>query len=594
MPMKTPLIAGCILAALFGCAKKPLTPVTPWADIANDSLCFFTTSSDAGDLKVCYIFDWDDGSMTTTDYYASGDTCFCPHEFTDTRVHYIRVRTRNEKGVASGWSPSLRFRLSEPPRLADTIFGLPRWAVDRWYRASVRVTDPDGDSVAVRFVWGDLPAAAWSSFVPSGSVISDSCKWSVIGPHTVQVILKDKGCTVTRSTAAKNVSVSQMAIVWSTIDAELMYEGTPTLGLIDGEPVLYCAEYDGALDCYTLDGRRLWSSPVPGTAGYAASLSADGSRLYPATACDTGIVCLDSRTGRRLWSLASCGDACCTPAIGPDGAIYVVTTPAWDSDYLRRVHDFGDSARVEWSLFLGVASPVDKGAVVGRDGTVYAVGYDHLHQCSFLVAVDSNGDVLWEDSARIQIGGTPVIDGQDRILVADLNGGIYCYNPDGSLAWCVATEGLCPGSTAIGIDDQVIVTTDELACIRNFDSHGNERWTSSGELDLQGWNTPCVTKDSTVIAFDEGSGYVYEIDDDGRTLWEFSIYDSLYYDKHRPKRLDGEGYTSPAIGPNGDLYVTIEEGLVCIAHGGLKLASTAWPTYKHDNAHSGWAGRQQR
>ena len=26
----------------------------------------------------------------------------------------------------------------------------------------------------------------------------------------------------------------------------------------------------------------------------------------------------------------------------------------------------------------------------------------------------------------------------------------------------------------------------------------------------------------------------------------------------------------------------------------LRMANTAWPTYNHDNAHSGWAGRQQR
>ena len=159
-------IAICLVVALVGCARKPLTPVTPWADLADDSLSFFTTSTDPGGLKVCYVFDWGDGSTTTTDYLMSGDTGYCSHEFADTRVHYVRVMSRNEKGAHSGWSPSLRFRLSQPPQLADTICGLRCGAVDRWYHASVRVTDPDGDSVAVRFVWGDLPAGSWSTFVP--------------------------------------------------------------------------------------------------------------------------------------------------------------------------------------------------------------------------------------------------------------------------------------------------------------------------------------------------------------------------------------------------------------------------------------------
>ncbi|GEM_PF-1680374 len=591
MRRKTLLIAGCIMAALFACAKPPLTPTAPWTDIVDDSLFFLVASTDPGGLGLEYTFDWGDGQTSTTRRYSSGETAYVRRSFEDPGWRDIRVRARNENGKSSAWSPSLRFRKSKPPVVSDdSIGGMVRWAVNRWYHASVRVTDPDGDSVAVKFIWGDIGNGNWTAPAPSGSVITDSCLWSVIGPHTIAVVARDQGGMVARLDVEKNVNVSQMAVVWLTSE-DLIYEGTPTLGQIDGEPVIYCVEFDGALDCYALSGQQRWSSPLPGTTGYAASLSADGSRLYVTTDPDTGIVCLDSRTGRRLWGLDECTDACCTPALGPGGTIYVVTTPPWDADYLHRVRDFGDSAKVEWSLFLGVASPVDKGAAVGRNGTVYAVGYDDQQQCSFLVAVDSNGTVLWKDSARIQIGGTPVIDSQDRILVADLNGGLYCYNPDGTLAWSTATEGLCPMSTAVGTDDQVIVTTDELTIIRNYDSHGNERWASSSELDLQGWNTPCIAEDSTVIAFDGSSGYLYGIDDAGLTLWEFSIYDSLCGDRRRALRPEAD-FGSPLIGPNGDLYLTIEDGLVCIAHGGLKLANTAWPTYNHDNAHSGWAGRQ--
>jgi hypothetical protein len=32
----------------------------------------------------------------------------------------------------------------------------------------------------------------------------------------------------------------------------------------------------------------------------------------------------------------------------------------------------------------------------------------------------------------------------------------------------------------------------------------------------------------------------------------------------------------------------------CVAIGKARLANTAWPTYNHDNARSGWAGRPQR
>lgn len=578
-----------LIAALVGCAKKaPLTPVTPWADVANDSLCFFTISTDPGGLKVCYVFDWGDGDTTTTGYFLSDDTGYCLHEFTDTRVRYIRTKARNEKGVESGWSPSLRFRQSEPPQLADTIFGLPRWAADRWYHASVRVTDPDADSVAVKLVWDDSLATGWSALVPSGGTVRDSCKWSTTGPHTVRVVLRDKGCTVSRPGAVKTVSVSRMAVIWENYDEGLYYSATPTLGSLNGEPVLYGVSIDEALDCFTLNGRRLWSAPLGcEPSGYAPSLTTDGERLYLAC-CDSGLFCLDARTGKKIWSLALADPAYCTPAIGPDNAIYVVAS-YWTRE-LCRVRDCGDSGVVEWSIPLGDMAAIDDGAVVGRNGNIYAVGYDCLSECSFLVAVDTAGNVLWKDSARIQSGDIPVIDGRDRVVVADWNC-VYCFNPDGSLAWSAPTDELCANSTAIGRNDEVIVTDDNgnVLCL---DANGSQRWSLA--LHTSGENTPCVAEDSTIIVYDV-SGHVYGVGDDGGLLWDFSIFDSLGLDRRLPRRLEGDGYTSPVIGPNGDLYLADDCcGLMCIAHGGLRMANTAWPTYNHDAARSGWAGRQWR
>ncbi len=580
------LVLFCV-SAFLGCASKPLTPTTPWPDLADDALGFFTTSTDPGGLKVCYVFDWGEGATTTTDYFESGDTGYCNHQFSDTRVHHIRVMARNEKGANSGWSPSLSFRLSHPPQLVDTIAGLSRWAVDRWYRVSVRVTDPDGDSVAVRFIWGDLPAAGWSTFRPSGSVITDSCKWSVMGPHTVGVVLRDKGGTLSCPSAVETVSVSGMAIVWNNFDGPLCYSSTPTLGSLNGEPVFYGVSYDEALDCLTLDGRLLWTAPLGcEPAGYAPSLAADGQRLYLSCA-DSGLFCVDARTGRKIWSVVLPDPADCTPAIGPDNAIYVVGS-YWTRE-LNRIVDCGDSGFVEWSIPLGDMGEIEDGAVVGRNGNVYAMGYSCLSEYSFLVAADTAGHVLWMDSTRIKEGGIPVIDGRDRVLVPDWVGNVYCYNPDGSLAWCAPTGGLCQTSTAVGPNDEVIVT-DLDGNVTCLDANGSQQW--SCPLGTSGDNTPCITQDSAIIVYDV-SGYIYGVGNEGLLLWSFSIWDSLGLDKRQPRECEGDGYTSPVIGPNGDLYLAdCDCGMMCIAHGGLKLANTAWPTYNHDNAHSGWAGRQ--
>ena len=574
-------------SALVGCGRKPLTPAAPWTDVVNDSLYFLATTTDPNGLQLEYLFDWGDGQLArTTRRYKSGETAYIRHSFADPAWCDVRVQASNEKGRSSAWSPPLRFRKSHAPVIGDdTICGPVRWAANRWYHASVKVTDADGDSVSVKFEWDGDKGGAWTRFGPSGSVIADSFLWTTAGPHAVSVVARDKGNMMARPEAAKSVNVSGMAVIWDTYEEELYCDGSPTLGSIDGEPVLYCV--GGEVYCVGLDGRVRWRTSLD-AGSYASSLSADGSRLY-LNDYTSGLVCLDARTGEPVWSLLS-GGGDGTPALGPDGSIYTVTSPEWVCD-LNRVRDCGDSALVVWTLTVGDWGPTDNQVAIGRDGTVYAVGYDVLSSCSFLVALDSNGAVLWKDSARIQIGGTPVIDSRDRIIVTDQSGGLYCFNRDGSLAWSASTEPLWTDPAAVGWNDEVIVIDgdDRIKC---FDSAGRERWTSAISLNSYS-NTPCVAQDSTIIAVDP-SGYACCFGNAGQTLWEFSVWDSLGYDKRRVKRLDGNGYTSPVIGPNGDLYVATGDMLVCIAHGGLKMANTAWPTYNHDNAHSGWAGRQQR
>ena len=576
MLRRTIFSVGCLVFALTGCAKKPLTPVTSWADVVNDSLGFFTTSTDPGDQKVCYTFDWGDGSKTTTDYCTSGDTCCCSHEFSDTRAHYVKVRARNEKGAESPWSPYLKFQPSQAPYLADTIAGLRRWAADRWYHTSIRVRDPDGDSVAVKFVWDDQPAASWSSFLPSGSVVADSCRWTTTGLHSLRLVLRDKGHTFSRPSEVKTVSVSSLAIIWHNCDGERSYSATPTLGSIDGEPVLFCISDVATVDCYYLDGRLRWSVPITEGTEYAASLSPDGSHLY---VMDYGLICLDTRSGLKRW--VQYFGAPATAAVGPGGIIHVI-----EDNHLYRIRDCGDSSVYANSELPSNYDYTQNGVVVGRNGTAYVTGLDGFDR-TILVAVDSAGSILWQDSSHITQGGHPVIDSQDRVVITD-ECGVVCFNTDGTLAWSVRTSELCPNSTVIGSDDQIVVT---LVCgwVMGYDSSGRVLWTSTVGVD--GWNTPCVARDSTLILSDAQGECVYCIGPNGNTRWEFSIWDSLDARSRQTSRLEGDACPSPVIGPNGDIYVACIDGIFCLAAGDLRMANTAWPTYNHDAARSGWAGR---
>lgn len=582
-----------IASAFLGCGRKPLTPAAPWTDVVDDSLFFLATTTDPSGLGLEYLFDWGDGVAFTTRRYQSGETAYIRHTFTDAAWHEIKVQARNENGKSSAWSPPLRFRKSHPPVIVDdSISGLVRWAVNRWYRASVRVTDPDGDSVRVKFIWDGDEGGTWTELAPSGSTFTDSGLWTATGPHTLKVVAKDKGNMVARSKSAKTVNVSGMGITWYNCSEERSYCGTPTLGSIDGEPVVYFIADEG-LDCCRPDGSLRWTAAAAPVGFNSASLSSDGSRLY---LCDyAGLVCLDARTGQRKWILpldtVPEAEADCTPTLGPDGAIYITITGWYDYE-LARVKDCGDSAVLQWLVDLGDGDIPSAGAVVGRNGVVYVFGELRDYCYDRLFALDSTGTVLWIDSTTVQGGCVPVIDSRGRLLVSDEYGAcLLCFNPDGSLAWSVVTGELYPGSTAVGPDDEVIVI-DWNGAVVVIDSAGHQQWSTG--LSLESMNTPCVADNGCIVAFDPSYSVVYCMSSDGQTQWEFSIRDSLGIERRRARSTTFCYDPSPVIGTNGDLYLTGYDGIFCLSGADLHLANAAWPTFNHDNARSGWAGRQQR
>jgi len=594
---KNALIAAvCAFVALSACAKKaPLTPATPWADVLDDSLCFFTTAIDPSGLKVQYVYDWGNGDSSTTGWYKSGDTACRAHAFPDTGTFHVKVMARNEQGRASDWSGECPFHVSTPPQLVDTVVGFSRWAIDRWYRPSVKVMDPDGDSVSVKFIWGDSMASNWSPFGASGSTVTDSVKWQTMGRHIIHVLLKDKGSMVNPNAGAKFVNVSQVGVLWYTADS-LQFGGTgsSTMGIIDGEPVLYVTSID-RVACLGLDGSHRWTSDEGLGYDYAPSLSNDGSRLYITDESRRVVVSLDARTGSEQWSFSAFAPDC-TPAIGPDGGIYVT---AYDTAALRaqvlKLRDCGDSACVEWRYVSPFArSYPGFGVAVGANGVVYTI--EGLYgDKGRLLALDSAGNMLWQDTTgniNVSTAYAPVVDSRGRLIFGDGAGYLFCYNADGTLAWRIlASDELYGGGLAVGFDDRIYFPSDDerMYC---YDANGRLVWAQQIPEAWPALATPCVLSDSSVLLSCSEGELLGCFSWDGELLWAFSVEDSVTETgRSRVRRDEGDDEATPVVGPDGNVYISGSFATYCLAIGKARLANTAWPTYNHDNARSGWAGR---
>lgn len=211
---------------------------------------------------------------------------------------------------------------------------------------------------------------------------------------------------------------------------------SPTIGR-DGN-VYIGGLYNGKL--YALaseDGRVEWTCDFGGgtanqnlSIATAPAVAADGT-IYATLLNDTHLYAIDPNDGSIVWTTNLAGTVggyfgtdyltrykevypWATPAIGPDGTIYV----AFDDPYLRAVNPDGS---IRWVTRLGMVG----GFVVsvGANGKIYAAGDDLS-----LYVVDSDGAILSRFDGSNWLSW-PVIGVDETLYVSDFAGTLWAISP---------------------------------------------------------------------------------------------------------------------------------------------------------------------
>lgn len=81
---------------------------------------------------------------------------------------------------------------NHPPYAPYTPQGPSYGLINETYNFSSLAIDPDGDSVAIRFDWGDNDTSDWSELVPTDGMVSMSYSWSMPDTYYVKAQAKDK------------------------------------------------------------------------------------------------------------------------------------------------------------------------------------------------------------------------------------------------------------------------------------------------------------------------------------------------------------------------------------------------------------------
>ena len=263
---------------------------------------------------------------------------------------------------------------------------------------------------------------------------------------------------------------------------------------VPGRALLVTGNADGMLECIDArDGKRVWARKVGAIEwGVAlwADINGDGRDEVVAGTRDDGIVALDA-AGRRLWAYRG------EPGWPPMHIIGPIAAAAVDGDGKAEVFAstslgpicVGGNGKLRWAHLTGdnwPGAPVI--ADMDHDGRaeVYCCSADEnavwcldarTGAVKWRFAMLAGADVYNSSSMAVgDLGGS----GQERLVVSDRAGHVYCLSATGKLVWQFDTETRTIAAVTLGDVDgdgcvETLVASDDrsLYCL---DWRGELKW----------------------------------------------------------------------------------------------------------------------
>ena len=284
-------------------------------------------------------------------------------------------------------------------------------------RFSTVAEDPDGDSVSVRFDWGDSTMSDWSALVPSGDSVAMTHVWQRLATYSIRAQGRDAGETDSAWSGEHQLAVASFVESFGDRGWD---RGTAVLQTPDGGYIVAgITESFGAqgsdIGLLRTDGsgNLVWLRTIGGSGGdgaYSLWQTSDGGYImagatssYGAGGSDFYLVRTDA-LGNELWYKTFGGsgqeEAYSVQQTSDGGYVLVGFTQgsvSWTSHiYLVKTDAFGDST---WSKTLGdtsgscgctVRQTADGGYVI-----VGNIGYSDTLSM-YLLKTDASGSELWK------------------------------------------------------------------------------------------------------------------------------------------------------------------------------------------------------
>ncbi|MDO8539017.1 MAG: PQQ-binding-like beta-propeller repeat protein [Opitutaceae bacterium] len=246
--------------------------------------------------------------------------------------------------------------------------------------------------------------------------------------------------------------------------------------------------------------------------------------------------------GTQRWafttlSTATAGSIVSSPAVAPDGTIYigVEVGTSTSSSASGRLFALNPSGTQKW--VYSAPDWIDSAPAIAADGTIYFGCWDGK-----LYALRPDGTVRWTYAAGSFIASSPAI-GTDGTIYVGAGSDLVAVNPgDGSLKWSFPAVDWVDSSPAVGPDGTIYFGSWD-GNIYALRPDGTKKWnyTTGDEV----VSSPAVAADGTVYAGSRDA-YLYALTPAGALKWRFDTRDTVE--------------ASPVLAPDGTVYVTTTGG----------------------------------
>ena len=248
-------------------------------------------------------------------------------------------------------------------------------------------------------------------------------------------------------------------------------------------------------------------------------------------ACLTGALSLPTHAqepGEVLWTFDTLDVVQSSPALAPDGTIYV-------GSHDGSLYAVNPDGAQKWRF--RTAASVASSPVVAADGTIYVGSLDRT-----LYALTPAGRIKWLLSPRSSIAATPALGHDGDLYVATAFNRLYAISPRGAKSWEYNAGGNLVSSPLVTPDGSICFGCQDRR-LYALSPDGSKNWTFTAGDKIN--SSPALGADGRIF-FGSFDGKLYAINPDGTQSWEYATGNAIR--------------SSPAIGLNGLVLVGSDDG----------------------------------